>query len=80
MTARDEFPFELAFMIGERKHRRQYEAMCALIDRLRVELDAANRDNERLRADLDRIGLAYIEASNPGIDMEEVRRLRGSRT
>lgn len=25
---------------------------------------------------LDRIGLAYIEAANPGIDMNEVRRLR----
>lgn len=38
------------------------------------------QENERLRvslratqAELDKLSLAYIEASNPGIDMDEVR-------
>lgn len=30
-----------------------------------------------VRSYADRIGLAYIQASNPGIDMEEVKRVRG---
>lgn len=33
---------------------------------------------DALRQQLDTIGLAYIEASNPGIDMAEVKRLRAA--
>lgn len=33
-------------------------------------------ENERLRAELDKAVDASIEARNPGIDMDEVRRLR----
>lgn len=34
-------------------------------------------ENEQLRAALDDCCLRYIEATNPGIDLDEVRRMRG---
>lgn len=39
-------------------------------------LTAAAAEIERLRAELDEAQLASIEARNPGIDMDEVKRLR----
>lgn len=39
-------------------------------------LDEALEEIERLRVALDEAQLRSIEASNPGIDMDEVRRVR----
>lgn len=38
--------------------------------------EALRAENEELRAKLDAAQLRSIEARNPGIDMDEVRRLR----
>lgn len=43
-----------------------------------AEIDRLTRENEQLRHLLDKAQLAYIEASNPGIDMDDVRRIRAT--
>ena len=63
MNAREMFPWE------DVESGPNWQAMCDLIDAQQAEL-------ERLRAELDEKSLAIIEARNPGIDMDDVRRLR----
>ena len=48
----------------------------ALAGRLMAERDRLADENRALREQLDAAQLRSIEASNPGIDMEEVRRVR----
>lgn len=60
MSARDEFPM-IAPSIP-RSFRQTWELMVAEIDRLRALVEEKS--------------LALIEARNPGIDMDEVKRLR----
>jgi hypothetical protein len=44
-----------------------------------AEIERLTRENADLRRLLDQAQLAYIEASNPGIDMDDVRRIRAGR-
>lgn len=46
---------------------------------LRDAVDVVTEEVRRLRHELDETSLRYIEASNPGIDIEEVRREREGR-
>lgn len=48
-------------------------------DRLRERVRELHAKNERLREQLDEAQLRSIEARNPGIDIEQVKRIRAGR-
>lgn len=50
--------------------------MRTVIDEVAAELARLTTERDELAAANERIGLAYIEATNPGIDMDMVRRAR----
>jgi hypothetical protein len=66
------------------KLRTRYKVRCRICNHFDADMttvhevmDEAASTIELLQHELDRMQLAYIEATNPGIDMHSVRRLRG---
>lgn len=73
-------PKALELLQSDDEASEDYDEWDVLVDtdplELRDRARALAAENERLRVEYDTLALIYIEATNPGIDMAEVRRIR----
>jgi hypothetical protein len=60
----------------DEEHATELDRIAAECERLERERDIANAQAARLAKDLEEAQLRSIEARNPGIDIDEVRRIR----